>query len=226
MPSREKRFKDVSYLFAYNEDHHASWFTHDDEEDVRNRFWNISKGDVVIDGGAAFGSYSLAALALGAEYVYAFIPESPSEDRLFLESLALNNWQDRGEVVRTGLWSRTGWLSSTSLAFHHEVPEGNGVDEAGNRLFFPVMSLDHWVEEAKLERLDWLKLDVEGAEREVLEGALVTIEKFRPKIMIENHTFKIPTIHEQCRQLVTMMGYQEIATVPYHAVSHTLYEPI
>ena len=42
--------------------------------------------------------------------------------------------------------------------------------------------------------IDWLKIDVEGAELHVLVGAEQTIRKYKPKIIVESHTFIIPDI--------------------------------
>ena len=41
------------------------------------------------------------------------------------------------------------------------------------------------IDSLKLERLDFLKIDVEGMEVEVLTGAAASIEKFKPPLMIE-----------------------------------------
>jgi hypothetical protein len=45
--------------------------------------------------------------------------------------------------------------------------------------------LDDWVEREGLSRVDLIKIDVEGAERAVLEGASRTLERFRPSLILE-----------------------------------------
>ena len=45
--------------------------------------------------------------------------------------------------------------------------------------------LDDLVCELNLDSVDWVKIDVEGAEAEVIEGGLKTILKFRPKMVVE-----------------------------------------
>ena len=47
------------------------------------------------------------------------------------------------------------------------------------------MALDDYL--ADLARLDWIKIDVEGAEIEVLKGVRQLIEKFNPRIIVEWH---------------------------------------
>jgi hypothetical protein len=47
------------------------------------------------------------------------------------------------------------------------------------------MSLDDFVLDSKLSRVDFVKMDVEGAELAVLTGARDTIRHFRPKLITE-----------------------------------------
>ena len=46
------------------------------------------------------------------------------------------------------------------------------------------VALDDFVKEQGLEKVDVIKLDVEGAERAVLKGAKKTIKKFKPILLI------------------------------------------
>jgi hypothetical protein len=49
----------------------------------------------------------------------------------------------------------------------------------------PLRSLDSLVDERRLDRLDLIKIDVEGHERQVLDGAAATLDRFRPVLVIE-----------------------------------------
>ena len=92
-----------------------SYETFDDETAVRLELWTVGPGDVVFDIGAAYGSYTLTALAMGASRVYAWAPQGhpvgPADEMEadYLEaSLALNGWSERARVFRDGLYSRSG----------------------------------------------------------------------------------------------------------------------
>ena len=45
-------------------------------------------------------------------------------------------------------------------------------------------TIDKFVEENNIEKIDYIKMDVEGAERNILEGAIKTIKKFKPSLAI------------------------------------------
>jgi hypothetical protein len=45
-------------------------------------------------------------------------------------------------------------------------------------------TIDSFVNEKKLSKVDFIKMDIEGAEMSALEGGIETIRKFRPKLAI------------------------------------------
>ena len=46
------------------------------------------------------------------------------------------------------------------------------------------ITIDKFVEENNIEKIDYIKMDVEGAEKNILEGAIKTIRKFKPSLAI------------------------------------------
>ena len=46
------------------------------------------------------------------------------------------------------------------------------------------ITIDKFVEENDIEKIDYIKMDVEGAERTILEGGVKTIKKFKPHLAI------------------------------------------
>lgn len=196
-----------------------SWFSFDDESSVRDRDWDIKPGDVVFDIGSAYGSYALTALACGAERAWCFNPNG-EENEALLASARENGWESRCTIYQGGLWSERGFLRDTDQDFVLErvyelIPD--------NSHFF-VRSLDGLFD-SQVDRLDWMKLDVEGAEVEVLKGAEQTIRRFKPRILVEEHLFKDGSLHERVSNLLESYGYRCVRSSPYHAVAHSLYEP-
>ena len=52
------------------------------------------------------------------------------------------------------------------------------------------------------DRLDWFKLDIEGAEERALRGAMKTIAKFRPTIIVEAHVFLDADLADKCEAVI------------------------
>ena len=206
-----------------------------DEVDVKNRHWHIKPGEVILDIGAAHGSYALTALAQGAAKVYGWAPEGHYE---FLKrNIELNNWQDRGIAISTGLWSKTGWLRTDPRGpgFRETEPEpekgtftnyyGLPVEEPQVGPWFRVEALDETIV-AQEPKLDFWKLDVEAAELEVLRGGEKLLRKHRPRLLIENHIQYVPSIYEDVKRFLLGLniGYKEICTVPSGSYSHSFYQ--
>ena len=60
--------------------------------------------------------------------------------------------------------------------------------------------LDHY----SFERVDLLKIDVEGFELDVLLGAENTIRQFKPRIIIETHSKEL---RKKCHVFLSSLGY-------------------
>jgi len=213
------------YDFAYEgaELNHPSHWTHYDEQSVRNAMWNIESGDVILDIGAAFGSYSLTALVRGAERIWAWSPQGPvggtPEKVMFEQSLKLNEWSDRVTVYGDhGLFNSDGWLNTETQEFTEEQPPPSPD-------VIRVSTLDTWGKQNRPSKIDWLKMDVEGAEVEVLRGGVAFMQYYRPKVLVENHNFKRATIEQEVRDFMLGLNYREVSTVPHHSVTHSLYVP-
>ena len=218
----------VGYSFIYDRESFPSWFTHVDEHGTRERFWSrVREGDIVIDVGAACGSYTLPALARGAAHVYAFMPpqrDVPDDSiDLLMWSLGFNKWRGRCSIFPFGLWSEPGWL-----VVHEGPPPSDfylpSCDKVPTRAM-PVTALDLVEAIQGCERLDWVKIDVEGAEAEVLRGGRATIAKLHPRILVENHLFKDADIEAKVAAVLEPLGYYAVGRLPNACVAHTLWEP-
>jgi len=140
-------------------------------------------GDVVFDVGANVGGYSaLAAAAVGeAGHVYAF---EPGPDNVCL----LRNRFDTTTnvtVVAAAVSDRPG---TTTLfmdrkdARRHSLAAAN-VGKAGNTLTVQQVCIDDYC--PTLKRLDVIKIDAQGAELSILQGAQRAIRNFRPNLILE-----------------------------------------
>lgn len=222
----------VFKVIVANEMYHPSWWSFLDELETREEWWNIAPGDVVADVGADFGSYALSALAQGAATVYAWSPpfkvqNDPIECRTMLRSAMLNGWGDKLAAFTSGLWSQRGFLAVrddgrvTELCPTLEEAQRRIVGGSSYCAAFLVSPLD----ELRLTKLDWIKVDVEGGELAVFQGAAETIRRCRPKILFENHVHIEPDCEHKCRAFLEALGYRHVGTRPHHSVSHSFMVP-
>jgi FkbM family methyltransferase len=158
-------------------------------------FTRLSPAAVILDVGASVGAWTVPlARRLGAAgHVYAFEPVPANRERLerAIASNALHNVTISplalGDDTRqVDMWlrsSRSGSDSGTAAV----VPTGTG------HLTVSMCPLDDWAAQEGLQRLDFIKLDVEGAEFLVLAGAEHVLRRFRPLILAEFDAYWIST---------------------------------
>jgi FkbM family methyltransferase len=154
----------------------------------------LTPGSVVIDVGANVGFYTVrlgrALKRLGGGTLHAFEPVPGNAARL-AQNIAAN---DLGAIVQlheTALGSRDGRVAFV-LENEHESTTGNaamigasGASSFSYDIEVDLTTLDGFAERVALTACTLLKLDVEGAELEVLRGATATIARFRPVILAE-----------------------------------------
>lgn len=146
------------------------------------RYVTLEKGDIVLDIGAYKGDTAIIfAHRVGREgRVYSFEPVKASYNFL-LENIRLNGLQDIVIPVNKGCSDKSGLLRSVSSkfgahwSFLSEDEEGEEVE---------VVSIDDFVESNNIDKLDFVKMDVEGWEYNVILGGQNTIKRLNPKVVM------------------------------------------
>lgn len=145
----------------------------------------IRPDDTVIDCGAHVGVFVRYALRKGAGQVIAVEPEPTNIACLeanFQEEIA----DGRVVVVKAGVWDQKGTLELSMSPDEHNTGMHSFVEPAQPHKVYmaPVFPLDHIVHDLGLERVDFIKMDIEGAERQALRGAQQTLRRFKPHMAI------------------------------------------
>lgn len=164
----------------------------------------IREGDVVLDCGANIGVTVQEALLAKAKKIVA-IELAPEN----LECLRRNFPKEieSGQVVLypKGVWDKDDTLTlnvdPTNSAADSVVMKPEG---AQGKMQVPLTTVDKIVAELKLEKVDYIKMDIEGAEPNALRGAKETIKKFKPRLSIASyhvadHSTVIPQIIKEAR---------------------------
>jgi FkbM family methyltransferase len=155
------------------------------------------QGDVVIDAGGCYGDTALYFAhevgEMGRVYSFEFLPENLA---IFEQNMSLNpELSQRIHLVKMPLWSKSG-----EQLFVEGTGPGTRVSPNTSRpdaARLETLTIDDLVRSETLERIDFIKMDIEGAELESLRGAENTIRQFRPKLAISvyhrlNDLWKIP----------------------------------
>lgn len=161
----------------------------------------IGKGDVVRDVGANVGFYALLAGVLAGQEgrVLAFEPVAENV-AILRRHLSLNDLETRVEVVEAAVADKSGIRHFSA----GEYRATGKLDRAG-QIEVRVVSLDEMMAEGRLPRVDVIKIDVEGAELEVLEGAKEVLTRYRPRLVVELHN---PEMDRKCPEFLRQLGYQ------------------
>ena len=160
----------------------------------------VSPGDVCFDIGAAGGIYMylLARRAGPSGRVHAFEPR-PRPCRaigragrlLGMDTVSVHpvGFADERGSMEILIPSRHGvpfttraFLAPTHGRHAEQIPDGfTGMQS----LTIPMTTIDHFVVDRTVRRIDFIKADVEGAELALLKGARMSIERWRPTILLE-----------------------------------------
>lgn len=166
--------------FRYEFDEGVSLMAYQDLADEMKRSlkgyladYDLKKGDTVVDCGACFGEFAIyAAKAVGpAGRVIAFEPDQ-TYYRQLLENIDLNGLKNV-KAVNKGVWSSGGELKfvgddKRGYSFMSAAPVADAVT-------VPVACLDDELPKLGLTKIDFIKMDVEGAELEAIKGAGKTL---------------------------------------------------
>lgn len=147
----------------------------------------VRPGDVVVDVGANLGVYALSiARAIGmsgALHAYEPTPDTAA----LLEASARDNGLSRLTVVRAAVSARAGEASF----FVGDDTELNSLDapadasRQASAIRVPMVTLDEEASRLGWDRLAFLKVDAEGRELDVLNGAERVLRDLRPAVMFE-----------------------------------------
>jgi len=155
-------------------------------------------GQYFLDVGAYIGWYSIqAARAIGSSGRVLALEPDPSNLRQLKQNVALNGVENF-EAFPLAAWScsgQVGWMPGQQPVWHQ-------VSDAGEQLM-PSVSIDELITREQIPRLDWIKLDIEGAEIDALKGATATLRRFSPRLFVEIHKTR-----QEIAELLREAGYQ------------------
>lgn len=148
------------------------------EQYFLSRIFNPAGSSIVISAGAFVGETSIwLSRNLGKKgKVFAFEPAKEYFDILKL-NIINNNLSNTIYANQIGLWH-------THATLRFIVDQTSSRCKKNGKVKIHAVSLDHFIETNNIERVDYIKMDIEGAELNALKGAIKTITMFKPKLAI------------------------------------------
>ena len=155
--------------------------------DYYQHFYKVKPDDIVIDAGANFGHLSIffSKIVGPKGLVYAFEPDSLNAKRI-KENISLNpDLEDNIKIVDLLLWDK-----NEIVDFYEAGTVGSSavwIPDAVNTVKKESIRIDDWVKKNHISKIDFIKMDIEGAEIEALDGCVETIRELKPNFAIASY---------------------------------------
>ncbi len=180
----------------------------------------VKETRTVIDIGANTGLFAL--LAAAAEptcRVWAFEPVPFIFDML-QKNIQLNKLENLEAVscaVSDVVGESTFFITRTNVGIPTDSSSCQGFRDQVEEFPLPTITLDEYMSQQGIDRLELLKIDAEATESKVICGAMQTIRRDRPFIICE----VLENIdHSYLQQTLPAMGYQFFHITPEHLARH------
>ncbi|MFH0961320.1 MAG: FkbM family methyltransferase [archaeon] len=167
-----------------------------------------TKRPIILDIGAHIGLYSLkVASEFPNAIIFAFEPSGVNYYALE-ENISISR-KTNIFPVKMAVSDRNG-----SVTLFND-PRGSGTNTIVNRISnntekVLAVTVDAFVRKRRLRSVDFMKIDVEGAEEAVLRGAESTIKRFRPALSVELHPFNSKGVELRVPRVLKKLGYTQL----------------
>lgn len=181
-------------------------------QDIFSRY--LKPGNMVYDLGAHQGFLSAVAgkLTGASGKVYSFEP-FPYNYNFLSENIHLNNLKNvktfqAAVSDKAGKVKFSNSIHDTANTYLKQSPEFKN-----NLLEVNAISLDALLESKEIAPPDFIKIDVEGAELDVLHGAQRLFFNYSPVVYLETHNVHNPGVDQQCLDWLSEKGYHIEETI-------------
>ena len=189
------------------------------EPDTLEWIDSIPHGSVLWDIGANVGIYSIYAAKRSKCKVYAFEP-SVFNLEFLARNIFLNKLQDDISIIPIALTNRNGvnifQMSNTSWGgalstFGESFDQfGNDINSAAFECSWPGATMDSLPAYLKIDKPDYVKIDVDGIEHLVIEGGLSVLKSVQSVLLEVNQDFDLQS--DSIQTLLTDLGFSLFKT--------------
>jgi FkbM family methyltransferase len=150
-------------------------------------FYKVKANDVVLDAGANCGHLSIFFSKLVGKQgiVYAFEPDTFNINRINSNKQLNNDLSDNIKIEELLLWDE-----NKLVDFYEAGTVGSSavwIPDSDKCVQKEAVRIDDWVLNNNIKKLDFIKMDIEGAEIEALDGCVETLENLKPNFAIASY---------------------------------------
>jgi FkbM family methyltransferase len=203
---RKVKRKNIQYLLDISD--YQNWLIYFGltEDSPVGLFDLVRNNMIIFDVGSNIGQTAMKFASLGFEniYVYGFEPDTVNFNNA-INNLKLNNFKNLF-YKNIGLGSENGEfnlkINTPSNRGGNRIVINNDFE---NTLKVKISKLDDIVKELKNDKVDLIKIDVEGFEMKVLKGAINTLKKHKPILYIELDDNNLKEQNSSAQELVSFL---------------------
>jgi len=150
-------------------------------------FYKVKANDVVLDAGANCGHLSIFFSKLVGKngLVYAFEPDTFNIERINTNIKLNKDLSNNIKIEELLLWNE-----NKLVDFYEAGTVGSSaiwIPDTDKCVKKEAIRIDDWVTKNNIQKLDFIKMDIEGAEIEALEGCIQTIQNLKPNFAIASY---------------------------------------
>ncbi len=188
------------------------------ETEIFSKFFK--KGMTFLDVGAQTGYYSLLAHSLGAKIVFSFEPDIHSL-KILNSNISLNNLNHKTIIFQKALYDITtkAHIKSTRMKLipndkRFSLKETDKKDikkKSENFIRTYTEVFDNLKNVSLKKKIDFVKMDIEGAELNALKGMKKMLKRFKPKLLLSIHPQKMVPFKTNPREIyifLNSIGYK------------------
>ena len=150
-------------------------------------FYKVKEANIVLDAGANCGHLSIFFSKLVGKngIIYAFEPDKFNIERINNNKQLNRDLPDNIKIEESLLWNE-----NKLVDFYEAGTVGSSavwIPDLNKCVKKEAVRIDDWVAKNNINKLDFIKMDIEGAEIEALEGCVGTIENLKPNFAIASY---------------------------------------
>lgn len=179
-----------------------------DDFNYYQNFYKVKPDDIVMDAGANCGHLSIffsKLVGLNGK-VFAFEPDKFNIERI-QKNKALNEGLTDNIIIEDLLL----WDKNELIDFYEAGTVGSSavwMPDTEHCVKKQAVTIDDWVKNNGIQKLDFIKMDIEGAEIEALDGCVETIKTLKPNFAIASyHIVNGEKTHIKLEQFFTSINY-------------------